>query len=84
MATCVGPLFSSHWMVSLFGIAAALSFAVAYGFYSYWFISVWCFLAAAMSGIVYLQLRPREAGRHHPAPDARDPGVRTNPSEHPV
>lgn len=60
VATCVSLLLSSHPMVRLFGAAATLSFAAAYAFYAFWFISVWCFFAAAMSGIVYLQLRQRK------------------------
>ena len=63
LATCVSPLVSSHRMVRLFGLAAVISFAAAYAFYAFWFISVWCFLAAAMSGIVWLHLRRRKVGR---------------------
>jgi hypothetical protein len=55
LGTCVGPLFSSHRMVQLFGMAATLSFCATYAFYATWFISVWCFFAGALSCIVLLQ-----------------------------
>lgn len=55
-ATCISMLFSSHRAVNAFGAVALLSFAAAYAFYARWFISVWCFFAAALSVLVYLQL----------------------------
>jgi len=55
LGTCVSMLFSRHWAVRLFGIAAFVSFVAAYAFYAAWFISVWCFFAAILSGIVLLQ-----------------------------
>lgn len=59
LGTCVGPLFSSHRMVRLFGAAATLSFIATYIFYSTWFISVWCFFAGVLSCIVVLHfLKP--------------------------
>lgn len=82
LATCGSPLVSSHRTVRLFGIAAVISFAVAYAFYAYWFISVWCFLAAAMSGIVWLHLRQRKAGRAEPAPNANNACGRSGPRKH--
>jgi uncharacterized membrane protein (DUF2068 family) len=36
-----------------------LSFIVAYGFYALWLISVWCFFAAVLSGVVWLHFRGR-------------------------
>jgi hypothetical protein len=54
LGTCISPLFSSHKMVQAFGVAALVSFITAYVFFAMWFISVWCFLAAIMSGIVLL------------------------------
>lgn len=59
ISTGVSLLLSSHRMVKLFGILALLSFAVAYGFYLKWFISVWCFFAALLSMVVYLHFLPR-------------------------
>lgn len=63
LGTCVSMLCSSHWPVRLFGIAAFLSFVAAYAFYATWFISVWCFFAALLSGIVLLQFPGRPALR---------------------
>lgn len=54
LGTCVGPLFSSHRFVRLFGLAATLSFMATYVFYATWFISVWCFFASVLSSIVLL------------------------------
>ena len=55
LGTCVGSLFSSHRSVRWFGVAAFVSFIAAYAFYATWFISVWCFFAAVLSGLVLLQ-----------------------------
>ena len=57
LGTCVSSLFSSHRSVRVFGVAAFLSFVAAYAFYATWFISVWCFFAAVLSGTVLLHLR---------------------------
>lgn len=54
LGTCVSALLSSHKFVQLFGVAALASFIAAYVFYAAWFISVWCFLAAVMSGFIVL------------------------------
>lgn len=63
LGTCVGPLFSSHRMVRLFGLAATLSFMATYVFYATWFISVWCFFASVLSSIVLLFfIRKDQAG----------------------
>ena len=56
-ATCISMFFSSHKAAMAFGIVAFLSFIAAYGFYALWFISVWCFFAAILSGLVYLHFR---------------------------
>ncbi len=59
LGTCVSSLFSSHSWVRLFGVAALVSFVAAYAFYAAWLISVWCFFAAVLSGIVFMFfLRP--------------------------
>lgn len=74
LGTCISPLFSSHRMVRAFGIAASVSFVVAYIFFSMWFISVWCFLAAVMSGFVLLHFsQPSRipGGRMSPQPTLR-------------
>ena len=52
--TCISSLFSSHFWVRMFGVVSFLSFGAAGLFYKMWFISVWCFFAAALSSIVLL------------------------------
>ena len=54
ISTTVSPILSSHRMITTFGVLALLSFGLVYYFYATWFISVWCFFAALLSGIVYL------------------------------
>ena len=54
LGTCVSSFFSSHLWVRLFGVTAVVSFVAAYAFYAAWFISVWCFFAAALSVIVLM------------------------------
>lgn len=62
LGTCISPLVSSHPMVRAFGVAAFISFVAAYVFFALWFISIWCFLAAVMSGFVLLHFsRPSPA-----------------------
>ncbi len=63
LATCVSLFFSSHNAVIAFGVVALLSFIAAYAFYAVWFISVWCFFAAVLSGIVYLYFSNSEQRR---------------------
>lgn len=65
-ATCASLFFSSHQAVVMFGVVAFLSFMVAYGFYAMWFISVWCFFAAILSGLVCLHFRRAGAGNARP------------------
>ena len=60
--TCLSMLLSSHKVVNVFGIASLLLFVTAYQIYTVWFISVWCFFAAALSMIVYSYFRIRERG----------------------
>lgn len=62
-ATCISLFFSSHKVVVTFGAVALLSFVAAYGFYTLWFISVWCFFAAILSGVIYLYFRKRSHSR---------------------
>ena len=61
LATTVSPMFSTYRMVKVFGVLALLSFAAAYTFYTTWFISVWCFFAAILSGTVLLYFALRRA-----------------------
>ena len=55
IATCISLLFSSHRRVVAFGVAAFVSEVAAYTLYKTWFVSVWCFFAAALSVIVLWQ-----------------------------
>lgn len=66
-ATCCGLFFSSHKAVVVLGILALLSFIAAYGFYTRWFISIWCFFAAILSGVIYLYFRKGSHRRVVPA-----------------
>ena len=54
LSTTVSPVFSTYRTVKVFGVLALLSFGAVYYFYAVWFISVWCFFAAILSGIIYL------------------------------
>ena len=62
-AACVSPLLSSWPGVRWFGVLASLSLVAAAYFYAQWFISTWCFFAALLSAVVWLQF----AGRHRAA-----------------
>ncbi|MDD3762906.1 MAG: DUF6629 family protein [Pseudomonadota bacterium] len=53
-ATTASMLLSSHRVMKLFGALTLTGAVVAYLFYARWFISVWCFFAAALSVVVYL------------------------------
>ncbi len=67
-ATCFSLLFSNSRVVVTFGFVALLSCVAAYTVYTQWFISVWCFFAALLSGMVYLYFRnpiPCEAPQRH-------------------
>lgn len=59
LGTCISSLFSSHRIVKLFGVAAFLSFILAYAVYATWFILVWCFFAAILSWFVLLYFPSR-------------------------
>jgi hypothetical protein len=54
-AACVSPLISSWPRVRLFGVLASLSLLATAYFYAQWFISTWCFFAALLSAVVWLQ-----------------------------
>jgi len=77
LGTCVSSLFSSHRSVRWFGAAAFISFVGAYAFYAFWFISVWCFFAALLSGLVLLHFPRRQAMALHSIP--ADGGARSSP-----
>jgi hypothetical protein len=59
ISTTVSLLVSSHRPVRLFGVLALLSFVFSYAFYATWFISVWCYFAALLSGAVLLHFQVR-------------------------
>jgi hypothetical protein len=58
-AACVSPLLSRWPMVRLFGVMASLSLVATAYFYAQWFISTWCFFAALLSAVVWLQFPAR-------------------------
>lgn len=63
LGTCASSLLSSHKEVRWFGLATSVSLVSAYLLYAYWFISVWCFFAAAISVTIMLYFRPAWSGR---------------------
>ena len=55
LMTIVGSCLLSSWrLINLFGIILFVLFAIAAWFYTAMLVSVWCFLAAILSAIVYL------------------------------
>ena len=66
LSTTVSPILSTHRVVKVFGVLALLSFGGAYFFYATWFISVWCFFAAILSGTVLFHFVLRRAERSSP------------------
>jgi hypothetical protein len=54
-ATCLAPMLSSHKAVRLMGLLVFLGSLAAYIAYSEAFASVWCFFAAASSGVILYQ-----------------------------
>lgn len=67
VAIGVSMLVSSHGMVRLFGALALLAFVVVEGFYARWLVSVWCYFAALLSGVVYLHVRGATGSLRKPA-----------------
>ncbi len=61
-------LFSSHKLISIFGVLVVLSMVLASETYSYAYVSVWCFFAAALSLYLVYMIRHLVAqGTHAPA-----------------
>lgn len=58
-ATCLSCFVSSHRYVRLFGLLELVAFVAAYLFYVGALVSIWCFFAAILSVMIYLQLRSR-------------------------
>jgi hypothetical protein len=54
LSTSASQLLSTHGAARAFGFLALLSFGAAYVAYTTWFISVWCYFAAALSAVVLL------------------------------
>jgi hypothetical protein len=61
LVTCGSLLFSSRKIIRVFGILTAVSFTIAYYFYTVALVSVWCFFAAVLSAVIYWYFR-REGG----------------------
>lgn len=88
VACIVVPLVaSSQRGTSLLALAALASFAIVGSLYRAGFVSVWCFAAAIMSGIVALIVRAARAPRGTrlrrrllPPPTPRSPGPRERPT----
>lgn len=60
LAATVSPMLSSQRIVRWFGALSALAFVAAYAIFATWFISVWCFFAALLSGVVCLHFFDRQ------------------------
>lgn len=57
LIVCGSMLIASERALRLFGLLTAIAFVVSYVFYQYAFTSVWCFLAAVLSIVVYWHFR---------------------------
>lgn len=70
LATCVSGLLSSHRCINVFGVLAFVLAVAAYLVSARTFVSVWCFFAAALSGLILVHFSgSMRAGRqevgHH-------------------
>lgn len=54
LATGVSALFSSHRIINIFGMLIFFSAGATYQFSTVSFVSVWCFFAAILSGVIVL------------------------------
>ncbi len=61
-ASCVSCFFSSHKFINLFGFLLLFSFIAAYLAHALALVSIWCFIAALLSILVYAHLRYRNLG----------------------
>lgn len=59
IATCGAFFLSSFAMIRWLGIINVTAFIITYYFYRYDLASVWCFFAAAISGLIYLHFERR-------------------------
>jgi len=53
-ATCAAFFCSSDRGIRWLGVVNIVAFAIAYRFYHYHLVSIWCFFAAVVSGLIYL------------------------------
>jgi hypothetical protein len=60
VSACGSCFVSSHKIINLLGVLVVLSIAIADHFYAVSFVSVWCFFAAILSGVVYLYFVKRD------------------------
>jgi len=58
IAACGGFFASSRVKIHRLGVANIIAFLVAYIFYDMYLVSVWCFFAAVISGLIYFYFRP--------------------------
>jgi hypothetical protein len=77
VVTCAAFLCSSERRLLWIGIANIWAFAVSYYFYQVNFVSVWCFFAAVLSGMLYLYFEHRKNAKH-------EPGNALQPTNHPA
>lgn len=56
IATCVSAILSTHKRLRIFGILLTISLALSLYFYFVTFTSIWCFLAAILSIIIFLHI----------------------------
>ena len=57
LATCVSSLLAGERLIRLFGALSLGTFVAAYAIHAATLVSVWCFFAAVLSFIVYVQVR---------------------------
>lgn len=60
LATCISFFISSNKIINIIGVVMTISFFVAGWFFSETFVSVWCFIAAILSLLVYLYFKRRD------------------------
>lgn len=60
IVTCFSCLLSSHRLLRILGILAAVSLVIAYYFYTVTLASVWCFFAAILSLIIFLFFKQKK------------------------
>ena len=76
MTILVPLLFSSHRLIRIFGVLAALSMVLTSAAYDYAYVSVWCFFAAALSlYLVYMIRHLVAAGQGGHTVPARSDGL---------